>query len=565
MVEKRATANRLLVISDFNAQNLGSYLKNENNSGSIEVSVAPFGMHNQLLLNPNHAAWEFKPDVALIWTSAAANSPSFAAAMQGNPPSLKQLREEVETYATQLIQLQQRVKTLLVPTWVAPSWHPSFGLLDWKEEHGISRRIAAMNLWLAELVEKNSGIFLLDTPKWLAQTGSEAVDPKLWYLAKSPFSNQTLKAAAQDISWAVAGIFGRAKKVIVLDLDDTLWGGIIGDIGWEKLRLGGHDAVGEAFVDFQKNLKALTQRGIILAVVSKNTESVALEGIDKHPEMILRRKDFSGWRINWKDKASNVAELLQELNLGMQSAVFIDDNPVERARVREAFPEILVPEWPTDKLRYSKALSELCCFQTPSISEEDRSRTSMYVAEQERGSLKQAMTSMDDWLKSLEQRVTFEMVSPSNFERTLQLLNKTNQMNLQTRRLTESELKSWLKEPGHHMWTCRVLDKFGDSGITGIIGLSEEKNEAVVSDYVLSCRVMGRRVEESLIYVAATFASKQGLKKLTAKYLPTSKNKPCLDFFQKESKLEQTDDKNSYQWDLKTAYPKPASISIEVL
>ena len=174
-----------------------------------------------------------------------------------------------------------------------------------------------------------------------------------------------MREAAADIRAAFVGLRGAAKKLLVLDLDDTLWGGIVGDAGWENLRLGGHDPQGESFADFQRAIKNLKRRGVVLALVSKNEESVALEAIRNHPEMVLKEDDFVGWRINWTDKARNIAELATELNLGLQSVVFIDDNPVERARVREALPEVFVPEWPEDKLLYASAFGQLRCFDAP--------------------------------------------------------------------------------------------------------------------------------------------------------------------------------------------------------
>ena len=183
---------------------------------------------------------------------------------------------------------------------------------------------------------------------------------------------------------ALRAVRGQSRKVVICDLDDTLWGGIVGDAGWENLRLGGHDPVGEAFADFQRELKALTRRGIILAMVSKNTEAVALEAIEKHPEMQLRKDDFAAWRINWDDKAQNIADLMEELNLGLDSAVFLDDNPVERARISEALPEVLVPNLPRDKMLFASTLRKLNCFDSATVSSEDRKRAAFYNAERDR-------------------------------------------------------------------------------------------------------------------------------------------------------------------------------------
>ena len=204
-----------------------------------------------------------------------------------------------------------------------------------------------INLRLLESLAGAPAIHPLWAEKWIQLAGPTAFNHRLWYLGKIPFSNEVFKVAARDLKAALRGLNGQAKKVVILDLDDTLWGGIVGDAGWEGLILGGHDPAGEALVDFQRELKALTRRGILLAIVSKNEESIAMEAIAKHPEMVLKLSDFAGWRINWKDKAENIIDLMAELNLGLDSAVFIDDNPVESARVREALPKVCVPEWPS--------------------------------------------------------------------------------------------------------------------------------------------------------------------------------------------------------------------------
>ena len=193
-----------------------------------------------------------------------------------------------------------------------------------------------------------SNAYPLDTGRWLAATGAGAFNPQLWYMGKVPFANAVFQEAAADIRAGLEALSGRSRKLIVLDLDDTMWGGIVGDVGVEQIKLGEHDPIGEAFVDFQNTLRTRRNRGILLAIVSKNEHDIAMQAIAEHLEMVLRPHDFVGWRINWRDKAQNILELVEELNLGLQSVVFIDDNPAERARVAEALPEALVPDWPRD-------------------------------------------------------------------------------------------------------------------------------------------------------------------------------------------------------------------------
>src|SRR5262249_28309320 len=232
--------------------------------------------------------------------------------------------------------------------------------------------------------------------------------------------------------------------------------------------------IGEAFADFQRAIKHLKRRGVILGIVSKNEESVALEAIRKHPEMVLREEDFVCWKINWIDKARNIADLASELNLGLQSVVFIDDNPVERARVRHALPEVLVPDWPDDKLLYLSAFSRLRCFDTAAISWEDAERTRLYVEERKRDQLQTEVGSVEDSLKSLELTVRAEPLGKTNLTRATQLLNKTNQLNLTTRRMTDAELLEWTARPDRAFWTIQVSDRFGNAGLTGLLGIERE-------------------------------------------------------------------------------------------
>jgi FkbH-like protein len=327
------------------------------------------------------------------------------------------------------------------------------------------------------------------------------------------------------------GALGLAKKLVVVDLDDTLWGGVVGDVGWENLVLGGHDACGEAFVAFQKGLVALTRRGVAVAVVSKNDEATALEAMRSHPEMIVKPEMLAAHRINWRDKAQNIAEIAAELNLGLQSVVFIDDNPVERGRVGEALPEVLVPDWPRDPTHYPRALEALRCFDTPHVSKEDLARNAMYATERQRSALKNVATSIDEWLASLGLVVRFERIGKANIARAVQLLNKTNQMNLRTRRLSESELLAWEDDPAHEAWAVHVADRFGDAGLTGFFALSCDGDKAKLEDWLLSCRVMGRRVEDTMVWAAASRARERGARSLVIEPIVTKKNKPCIDFF----------------------------------
>jgi FkbH-like protein len=520
-----------VLASDFNLQNFAGYLTNDPEFPAIEAITTPYGQVASILMDNDAPCWQNEPDLALVWTRPESVIPEFNTLLKYQQIRLSEILQQVDEYCALLISMSSRVKFTLVPSWVLPSYRSVFGVLDMKTGIGLTNTLMRMNLRLADNLEKTANIHLLNSERWIGPAGSQAFSPKLWYLGKIIFDNQVFKAAVGDVKAALGGLLGFARKLIIVDLDDTLWGGIVGDVGWENLLLGGHHHIGEAYLDFQQALKSLQNRGILLAIASKNEEQIALEAINKHPEMVLRPDDFAGWRINWQDKAGNILDLLDELNLGPQSAVFIDDSPAERARVKESLPEVLVPEWPPDPLLFPATLLSLSCFELPSLSQEDLARTAMYLSESKRQALKKAVSSPEEWLSGLGICLQVEELQPANLQRAAQLLNKTNQMNLSTRRLSEAELAAWAEHPDRRLWTIRVSDKFGDAGLTAIVSLEIQDQTAGIVDFILSCRVMGRKIEEALLAIAIQSARESGANDVSARYLPTPKNKPCLDFF----------------------------------
>ncbi len=554
---------KALLISDFNIENLAGLLNNSDELPVIDAVCGPYGQLMPILINGEHPAWKQKPEILVVWTRPEAISETFRRLINFERVLHAKVLEEVDEFCVPLSRAAKNVKTLFIMAWQIPTSFRGYGFLEWRKGIGLRQLVMQMNLRMAENLNEVDNVLILDSFKWAEKSGKSAFQPKAWYLGKIPFGNEVFKWAVQDIKTALSALSGRSKKIIIVDLDDTLWGGVLGDLGWENLILGGHDPVGESFVDFQRSLKAISQRGVVIGIVSKNDENIALEAIEKHPEMVLRKNNFAGWRINWDDKAKNIIELVTHLNLGLDSVVFIDDNPVERARVRQALPEVYVAELPEDNLLYKNFIQDLSCFDTPKMTEEDRERTKMYVMERKRNELKIEVQSIEGWLRSLETKVKLAPFQKEDSPRILQLINKTNQMNLSTRRLAESELINWINQTGHKMWSCRVGDKFGDSGLTGIISLEIKGRDAQIVDFLLSCRVIGRRVEETLIWTAADYAIKQGLLKIYAKHIPTPKNMPCLEFFKKSGFLF-NQDSDAFVWELKQPYPYPQSVQIEM-
>ena len=551
-----------VVIADFTAEDVASALRGTDGYDPLEIDVRVAPLDQVVQTLHALASRADRPDFALIWTRPDAAISGFRLLTEGANVDAADILAEVDAFASQIRSQAAAARFVFVASWALTPEQRGFGMLDLRSG-GIASTLMRMNLRLAEQLEGATNVFVLDAQRWVASGGLADVKPKRWFLGKISYGAGVFAEAARDVRAALRGARGMARKLIVVDLDDTLWGGIVGDVGWEGLRLGGHDFVGEAHVEFQRQLVALSRRGIALAVVSKNEESVALEAMRSHPEMLIKVEQLASYRINWRDKAANIVEIAQELNLGLQSVVFLDDNRVERGRVREALPEVFVPEWPTDPTLYPLALASLRCFDSPRISAEDRERNAMYALERVRTAEREQYSSLDTFLESLDVRVRFERLSQRNLARATQLLNKTNQMNLRTRRLSEVEFLRWAEQAGHEVWTASVSDRFGDSGLTGLVGFSVDGGIARVEDFVLSCRVMGRRVEDAMTWVAATRARATGATSLVAELLPTKKNMPCRRYLDESAFTRDESSENSYVEHLSDALTPPAAVTIE--
>jgi FkbH-like protein len=545
------------LVSDFTLDLLGRYLVQSEDAPRCAASGAGYGQAFQALLGATAAD---AIDFGVVWTRAEGVISSFARALEGHGIDHAAALAEVDEFAGAVRSFARQARFVLCVAWSLPPGHRGYGPLDWRPGIGLAGLVAQMNLRLATNLADATNVFVVDAARWFQAVGPTAAAPRMWHAGKVPYANAVFKAAAVDIKAAMRAALGQSRKLLVLDLDNTLWGGTVGETGWQGVRLGGHDHVGEAFVEFQRSLKALARRGIQLAIASKNDESVALEVFRNHPEMVLRLEDFAAWRIDWNDKAQNVLEIVNELNLGLGSAVFIDDNPAERARVSAALPEVIVPKWPGDPVLYATALHALPWFDLAALSAEDRRRGRMYVEERARRAEQSTADSVDDWLKSLKQEVIFRRLFDRDLARAAQLMNKTNQLNLSTRRLSEAELMAWAARPGTRLWTVRVQDRFGDSGLTGIVSVELAGAEANLADFVLSCRVMGRRVEEAMIFAAARFARQAGASRLRARYLPTERNGPTLMVLRQSGLAELRD--SEFAWDCGTEYPAPDGVTL---
>jgi FkbH-like protein len=530
MKENKVSIN---IISSFNNANFSGLLKSSKNF-SWSINELGYNQVFQTLTNSNSKIWKKRRNITLIWTTPESISSEFKKLENGNIINPNKIKDEVEYFCSCVESVKKYSDIVLIPNWILKQQNEDSLTLSHLKNSSLKYNLSLMNQCLYEKFYKAENLYILNSSKWLTNCGSiKAYNSKLWYLMKNPFSNDFFKEAILDLENLYTSIKGQNKKLLILDLDNTLWGGIVGDVGWKNLRLGGHDHLGEAFQDFQTKIKSLSKNGLLLALASKNDEAVAIEAIEKHPEMILSMNDFVTHKINWDDKAKNISEIVDELNIGLQSVVFFDDSPAERDRVKKTLPEVFVPELPKDPTDYFAFLSKLRCFDTTHISAEDKVRGKLYKVENKRTSLKKKIKSLSQWIETLELEILIENIKKENKPRCLQLLNKTNQMNLSTRRLNEQEFVNWINKNSNYLWTVRAKDKFGDYGIIGILSLSMKDKVVHIVDFILSCRVVGRCIENVLIEFVKDFCRHNKISKINGKYKKTKKNSLIYEFLKK--------------------------------
>ena len=544
------------LISDFNLDIFYNFLSKKIEIGKYKLNKPNFGLFHEKcfeLINSKN-----KSHITFIWSRIEGVLNSFNSLMMNEKINLNNLYQEVDQYIDILKQLAKKNDYLIISSWTLPQNERGKYLNDYIDDFGLTKNINQINTRIASQLKSESNIKFLNIDFWIKQDTTN-FNPKLWYAAKVPFSQKTFQIAAEEFIKIIEMFGGKSKKLIVLDLDNTLWGGILGDLDWKKINIGGHNMLGEAFRDFQIKLKSLKNIGVQLAICSKNEEKNALNAIEKNPNMILKKNDFAAWRINWEDKAKNVDEIISELNLTNDSVVFIDDNVAERERVRGSLKGVIVPDWPEDPCKYVEKLQSLGFSNLQHFTYEDKNRTKFYQEEKKRKKNRKKFISYDKWLVSLKTKVHFEKANEKSKKRILQLINKTNQMNLSTRRISESELDKLIKDKDHHLFSCKVTDKFGDMGLVGVFSFRFLSNKIEVIDFILSCRAFGRSIEKSMLFKIIQIFKKKNFTKIIFKYLKTNKNNPCLDFLKDNLEIEK---KNIFVYRKSTKFTQPKFLKL---
>ena len=438
---------------------------------------------------------------------------------------------EIEKIRAEWARVQHGTKADILFFAFLPTDDGVFGSYALREGSAFPYQLLKLNYLLAEAAREAGNVRLIDLEPIRAHMGYDAFhDPKLYAIAKMPISTQALPAVALRVVDAILARKGRFHKCAIVDLDNTLWGGVIGDDGLEGIQIG-ELGQGHAFTEFQTWLKELKNRGVMLAVCSKNDEANAKEPFLRHPEMVLKLDDFSAFVANWEDKVSNIRRIQKELNIGLDSMVFFDDNPFERNLVRTMLPEVEAPELPEDPAEYTAFARMQNLFDTNSYSDEDRVRTERYLAEKSRTELSAGIDNYDDYLKALGMKAVCAPFDAFHIPRIAQLTQRSNQFNLRTVRYSEQEIEEIAANPRYVTRYYTLRDRFGEHGLIAVVILEKRENELFVNEWLMSCRVLKRGMEQFIADSILRAAREAGVARVVGEYIPTPKNAMVKDLY----------------------------------
>ena len=479
------------------------------------------------ILDPNSALYAFNPQYVVILLSSEKLKAHLYASSDRRGFAEETIGRLENLWAAFRAQSQA---TIIQSTFVLPS-ERAFGNYELKVADSVGSIFTEINYRLAVKARESKNVLLNDVDFLAASVGrTQWFDARMWNMAKTPCRLEHLPLLAQSLLDTILAASGMFAKCVVLDLDNTLWGGVIGDDGLEGIALGEFDE-GEAFVGFQTFIRELKRRGIILAVVSKNEHAAAVLPFREHPHMVLKEEDISVFVANWDNKADNIRLVQKTLNIGFNSLVFLDDNPFERNIVRQFLPDVVVPDLPEDPSLYLQTLAGLNLFETASFSEADLQRADQYREEAQRELTKTHFTNINDYLISLGMEIRLERFNAFNLPRIAQLSQRSNQFNLMTRRYGEAACEAMMSDASTVPLTVKLGDKFGDYGLISVVVLKDAGSDIEIDEYLMSCRVLQRGVEGFTMNNIFSYAARRGAKRVTGHYLPTKKNDMVKGFF----------------------------------
>ncbi|SEW40972.1 HAD-superfamily phosphatase, subfamily IIIC/FkbH-like domain-containing protein [Chryseobacterium wanjuense] len=499
---------------------------------NLEIFEADFGQISRQVLDPTSELYEFNADYTIIFESShkllTQYYKSYDAQLDFAENKIKYIEE---LYST----IQNRTKSRVIYCNFPVINNQIFGNFSNKVESSFVFQQNKLNYLLsADIATKKDNFFIADLLSIQNKWGRDFMfTPNIYVNTEMVLSLDALPIVAHHIFSIISSLEGKFKKCLILDLDNTTWGGIIGDDGLGKIQIGSL-GIGKAFTEFQYWVKALQKRGVILAVCSKNDEDKAKEPFEKHPDMVLKMEDIAVFVANWDNKADNIRKIQNILNIGFDSMVFLDDNPFERNLVRENLPDICVPELPEDPAEYLEYLYGLNLFETASFSENDAERTKQYQVEAQRATDLESFTDVTDFLKSMNMISDVQAFNNFSKPRVSQLTQRSNQFNLRTVRYTEQEVENLMNSEDHHTISFTLEDKYGDNGLICVIVLEKKDPETLFIDtWLMSCRVLKRGMEDFTLNTIIDTAKKNGFKYVMGEYLPTAKNQMVKDHYER--------------------------------
>lgn len=500
--------------------------------------VGKDNQYAQDILNPKSGLYNFQPDAVIFSVDLKDLEPNLFA-----EPLDYKLEEKQKKLDQSLNRFKQLINNLIeslpkiiifITNFVINPIRPT-GLLEYNSEYSLAEVVSFCNRKLSSIKAAFSNIFIINIKDLVLRYGfSKLFDTKYDYLAKTRYGRFGLESVAEVYSRYLNACFGKQKKCIVLDADGVLWGGLVGENGLDHIVLS-NEGTGKAFYDFQKGLQNLYKRGILLAICSKNNYEDVMEVFKKHPFMVLQKNHFSSIKIKWEEKAKLILEISNELNIGTDSLVFLDDSAFEREIVKSRLPEIEVPTLPKDPSIFRDFLLDLPYFDTLLLTKEDRNRNIMYKQSRKRKILKKKFENLQEFLRSLNMVAHIREADTFSIPRISQLTRSTNQLNLTTRPYSKAEIKNFVLSSDWRVFLVELEDKLGEYGIVGlsIVKLDKQKSKAFIDTFLLSCRVLGRNLETAFLSEILRRLNKEGIKLITGEFIPTKKNEPAKQFIKK--------------------------------
>ncbi|MGH8612858.1 MAG: HAD-IIIC family phosphatase [Gammaproteobacteria bacterium] len=498
--------------------------------------IAPFNQYVQEVLDHSSDFHVFDPDLVLLSTQMVDLCPrvhyDFASLSEKDADAERNwIITHLRDWASAA--LKSTKATVLVPNFPRPGY-PSLGIADAKQELGESEFYLSLNLELLRMFKHQQRVHVFDLDRMVSRFGSErARSFKLYYLAKMPWQERFNASLAEEMLRYVVAASGRSRKCLALDLDNTLWGGVVGEEGPARIKIGPGDPAGEAFMAFQYAVKALKQRGIVLSICSKNNKADAEEAFKIQAQMPLKENDFVSPRVNWDPKPDNLVSIADALNIGIDSLAFVDDNPAECSLVASALPQVKTLRLPPDPADYAHFIQRQIFFERLRVTDEDRQKGKQYREQARREELRENPGDLSTFLKALDTELFVRPAEEQDIPRIHQLVTKTNQFNVTTKRYTVGEIERFLKDDTYGLWLAMARDRYGDLGTIGLYLLSHQYQVLNIDSFVMSCRALGRGIETAFMnQLKLERLEQDGVEKIKACFIPTRKNAPASKFFE---------------------------------